>query len=121
MSNEQLIDKAYDNYKNSYHPDSEKIFQYEGSTIEVRIMTKEEFVDMVKTDYEFSDKWGLKIEEIILSDERRYHIWFTNNYETGMERHFDPNNIPKFDDPYYEPTPTKLTRVIYTEKIESYE
>jgi len=40
-----------------------------------------------------------------LSDERRYNIWFNNNYVTGMERFFDPNNLPDFDDPYYEPTP----------------
>jgi len=40
-----------------------------------------------------------------LSNERRYNIWFNNNYETGMERFFDPNNLPDFDDPYYEPTP----------------
>jgi RNA ligase len=43
--------------------------------------------------------------EYELSDERRYNIWFNNNYETGMERFFDPNNLPDFDDPYYEPTP----------------
>ena len=41
-----------------------------------------------------------------LSLEERYNIWFNNNYETGMERFFDPNNLPDFDDPYYEPTPT---------------
>ena len=40
-----------------------------------------------------------------LSDERRYNIWFNNNYETGMERFFDPNNLPDFDNPYYVPTP----------------
>jgi len=40
-----------------------------------------------------------------LSDERRYNIWFNNNFQTGMERFFDPNNLPDFDDPYYEPTP----------------
>ena len=43
--------------------------------------------------------------EYELSDERRYNIWFNNNYETGMERFFDPNSLPDFDDPYYEPTP----------------
>lgn len=43
-----------------------------------------------------------------LSDERRYNIWFENNYETGMERFFDPNNLPDFDDPYYEPTPKTI-------------
>ena len=40
-----------------------------------------------------------------LSDERRYNIWFNNNYETGMERFFDLNTLPDFDNPYYEPTP----------------
>jgi thymidylate synthase len=44
-----------------------------------------------------------------LTDEERYDIWFNNNYETGMERYFDPNNLPNFDDNYYVPTP-KRTR-----------
>ena len=42
-----------------------------------------------------------------LTDERRYNIWFNNNYETGMERFFDPSNLPDFDNPYYEPTPKR--------------
>lgn len=46
--------------------------------------------------------------EYELSDERRYNIWFNNNYETGMEKFFDPNNLPDFDDPYYEPTPKTM-------------
>jgi thymidylate synthase len=44
-----------------------------------------------------------------LTDEERYDIWFNNNYETGIERYFDPNNLPNFDDNYYVPTP-KRTR-----------
>jgi RNA ligase len=40
-----------------------------------------------------------------LSEEGRYNLWFNNNYETGMERFFDPNNLPDYDNPYYEPTP----------------
>ena len=40
-----------------------------------------------------------------LTDEERYNIWFDNNYETGMERFFDPNNLPYFDYLYYKPTP----------------
>jgi RNA ligase len=44
--------------------------------------------------------------ETELALEERYNKWFNNNYETGMERFFDPNNLPDFDDPYYEPTPT---------------
>jgi len=44
-----------------------------------------------------------------LTDSERYNIWFNNNYETGMERVFDPNKLPDFDNDYYIPTP-KLTR-----------
>ncbi len=44
-----------------------------------------------------------------LTEEERYDLWFANNYETGMEKFFDPNNLPNYEDPYYEPTP-KRTR-----------
>ena len=40
-----------------------------------------------------------------LTDEERYNIWFDNNYETGMERFFDPNKLPNFDYLYYKHTP----------------
>lgn len=48
-----------------------------------------------------------------LSLERRYNIWFNKNYETGMERLFDPNNLPDFDDPYYEPTPKRAISLMF--------
>jgi thymidylate synthase len=48
---------AYKNYCNTY-PNVEKTFKYEGSDIEVRKMTKEEFINMIKTDDEFAEKWG---------------------------------------------------------------
>ena len=48
---------AYKRYYNAY-PDAEKSFEYEGSNIETRRMTKEEFIEMIKTDDEFAKKWG---------------------------------------------------------------
>jgi thymidylate synthase len=48
---------AYKNYCNAY-PNVEKTFKYEGSDIEVRRMTKDEFINMIKTDDEFAKKWG---------------------------------------------------------------
>ena len=48
---------AYKRYWDA-HPDVEKSFQYEGSNIETRRMTKDEFIDMIKTDDEFAKKWG---------------------------------------------------------------
>jgi thymidylate synthase len=47
-----------------------------------------------------------------LTNEERYNIWFSNNYETGMERFFNPNELPDFDNEYYKPTP-KRTRTPY--------
>ena len=48
---------AYKRYYNSF-PDVEKSFQYEGSAIETRRMTKEEFIEQIKTDDEFAKQWG---------------------------------------------------------------
>jgi hypothetical protein len=113
---QELLNEAYKNY---FIKKSSETGPFGIAGI---ISTKEEFIYDCKTDPEFSEKWGLKIEERELGLDERYHIWFTNNYETGMERYFDPNNIPKFDDPYYEPTPTKLITITYNDKkIESYE
>jgi hypothetical protein len=128
MNKEQqdLLDKAYENYSKEYEKDNSigmclLVARLDGKKT-YRKPDKEMFVGLCTYDKTFSEKWGLKIEEQELSLEERYHIWFTNNYETGMERHFDPNNIPKFDDPYYEPTPTKLITITYNDKtIESYE
>jgi hypothetical protein len=79
---QQIIDEVYENYWNS-HPDAEKTFQYEGHNIETRRMTKDEFIDMVKTDKEYARRWGLKIEERELSLEERCHLGY--NYVDGFE------------------------------------
>ena len=82
--------------------------------------TQEIFIHTCKTDTEFSEKWGLKIEERELTYSERYKIWFTNNFETGMEYCEDVK--PDFNNEYYEPTPTKLITVTYNNKtIENYE
>jgi hypothetical protein len=53
---EELLDDAYKSYCNA-HPNLEKTFEYEGSKIEVRKMTKEEFINQIKTDNEFANMW----------------------------------------------------------------
>jgi thymidylate synthase len=55
---------CYKRYCNAY-PDVEKTFQYEGSNIEVRKMTQEEFIDKIKTDDEFAKKWGDTLNNIL--------------------------------------------------------
>ena len=114
MNNEKynkIIDKVYENY----HQENKQVMY-------LTFLLKEEFINKIKTDKKFSERWGLKIEEHELSEERRYNIWFNNNYETGMERFFNPEDLPDYDNPYYEPTPKKLIIVNYMdEKIEGYE
>lgn len=64
----QIIDNAYKNYclkKGS------EIGEYGCRPI---LLTKEEFINKIKTDDEFSEKWGLKIEERELSLEERLPI-----------------------------------------------
>ena len=62
----QIIDEAYENYQwkqpKSFpaHPDSN--------------LSKEEFINKCKTDPEFSEKWGLEIEERKLSWDERFRI-----------------------------------------------
>jgi thymidylate synthase len=60
--------------------------------------------------------YGFQVYTRELGLEERYDIWFVNNYETGMERFFDPNNLPDFDDPYYEPTPTRAISLMWNQR-----
>jgi thymidylate synthase len=42
-----------------------------------------------------------------LTSEERYHLWFDINYETGMERFYDPERLPDYENTYWAPTPTR--------------
>jgi hypothetical protein len=130
MNNErynQIIDEAYENYKNYMQENFmetrwNKVLEIYPNGSSGRRFYRDEFITECKTDPKFSEKWGLKIGERELTLEERYNKWFNNNYETGMERFFDPNELPDFDNSYYEPTPTKVVTVTYKdEKIKVYE
>jgi hypothetical protein len=133
MNNErynQIVDDAYEHFitktkgLNLYLAINGELIVVEGPVYNAtpRLLTQDEFINKCKTDPEFSQEWGLKIEEQKLTEERRYNIWFNNNYETGMERFFNPEQLPDYDNPYYTPTPTKEITITYNgEKISFYE
>jgi hypothetical protein len=88
-------------------------------------LSKEEFINRCKTDTEFSERWGLKIEERELSNDERFRIAYKDlelrkkleaqskmiRYPDGHNEVMDDANIP-----------TKLITVTYNNKtIESYE
>jgi hypothetical protein len=115
--NNELLDEVYQNYFNTY-PDAEKTFQYEGHNIETRRMTKDEFVEMVKTDEEYGRRWGLKIEERELSLEERYGLM--KKLDNWVEVHYKEPKTMDYMDKHN--IPTKLITITYNNKtITSYD
>ena len=79
----QIIDEAYENYKKEIIRQREiqkeevNRLRSQGKRVRViliELLSKEEFINKCKTDNEFSEKWGLKIEERELSLEERHQI-----------------------------------------------
>ena len=108
MNNEQqhIIDEVYENYRKV---EFERIMSQNHGEY---LMGKEEFINKCKTDPEFSEKWGLKIEERELSlEERNKWSWDNWGITCEMESVLDEQEVP-----------TKLITVTYNDKkIESYE
>ena len=112
MNNEQqqIIDEVYKNYINSLFYDFSG--EIKGYVVHEHL-SKEEFTNKCKTDSEFSEKWGLKIEERVLSlEERRKLAKYDSEFVSPMTvESWDRNNIP-----------TKLITITYNnETIEDYE
>ena len=109
-SKDLIIDDAYQNYVKTHR------VGFLG--IKNTIMSKETFINKCKTDPEFSNKWGLKIEERELSLEERKSIYETEN-TNGIEvenNHWLESKLKTRN------IPTKLITIKYNDKkIESYE
>ena len=117
MSKEQqeLVDEVYKNY---FIKKSSETGPFGIAGI---ISTKEEFIYDCKTDPEFSEKWGLKIEERELSLKERLDL--LKKLEIFQERVIDnakSEMIHSLADSHS--IPTKLITITYNDKkIESYE
>ena len=74
----QIIDEAYENYKSTTLESDMKKSAWELTVQSMSgkkfIISQEEFINKCKTDSEFSEKWGLKIEERELSLEERMDL-----------------------------------------------
>ena len=81
-----------------------------------------EFIDKCKTNPEFSEKWGLKIEERELSRDERIDL-YAKEYTPGIRNKYE-KPFDDFIDAKLETRniPTKLITITYNDKtIESYE
>jgi hypothetical protein len=131
MNNEkmnQMIDEVYENYLKG--GDIKWLKQEEVDTPIGKMniptpYTKEEFINKCKTDTEFSERWGLKIEERELSWKERVEI---ARKTLSKEEFFEYGNLSPFTTPiitYWlnqNNIPTKLITITYNnETIESYE
>jgi hypothetical protein len=101
---QELLDEVYENYKRFTHSKNEKDGNYgeyskwgDNPLISgVQHLTKGTFIQMIKIDFEFSERWGLKIVEtydliprtedfgdvIITKPIRRYKTVITYNGNT---------------------------------------
>jgi hypothetical protein len=129
---QELLDEVYENYKRFTHSKNEKDGNYgeyskwgDNPLISgVQHLTKGTFIQMIKIDFEFSERWGLKIEERELSLEKRrkivlegdpHGIQSTDNWTQQQledcKKQLDEWNIP-----------TKQITIAYNDKtIENYE
>ena len=120
MSNEQqqIIDEAYENYCMSYKDGHEF---YEDEKVK-RSFTQEEFINKCKTDSEFSERWGLKIEERELNVNERISLAEqTTEIISGFDSHFgDDEEVSLVLHTWG--VPTKLITITYNDiKTEIYE
>ena len=115
MNNEQqeLLDEAYKNFEKDCISGTGKK------------MLKEEFINFIKTNPDFSEKRGLKIEERGLTDKERLNTLIQNEQRLIYEKVQSFKNLGRktikscLDE---KNIPTKLITITYKEnKIESYE
>ena len=116
---QELLDEAYKNYSMSYKDGHEF---YEDEMIK-RSYTQEEFINKCKTDTEFSQKWGLQIEERKLSLEERIRMYALKEGQTYEEFVTNWNTDEQWSEDLSDATiPTRLITITYNNKtIESYE
>ena len=109
MNNEQqhIIHKVYDKYTTKY-------IGYDDAP------SKELFLFEIKTNPEFSEKWGLKIEERELSLEERLSLCREKWYDS-WNRNFRVEDIEYRMNNEWN-IPTRLITITYNDKtMESYE
>ena len=114
MNNEQqeLLSEAYENYET-------KTEIMRGHGFHGTLLSQEEFINKCKTDKEFSERWGLKIEERELSLEERAKWLQDNKGYDLLVGNLDHDHIREVVE---KESPTKQITVTYKDtKLESYE
>lgn len=108
----QIVDEVYRNYADSHWiPSLDQLWR-----LKPMQHSKESFIHEIKTNPEFSEKWGLKIEEKVLTtvkERKKYDKYFDDLIGEYPEHHetLDKRGVPR-----------KIIIVTFdNEKIEVYE
>ena len=123
MNNEkynQIIDEVYENFLNTYKSKNGEIILPPFDYIDDNgvIMSKEQFITNIKYDPEFSETWGLNIEERELSEKERIVL---SGYEYENRGGIGWNILKETVD-MDNSIPTKLITITYNDiKTEIYE
>ena len=129
MTKEQIIDEAYKTYGNMhwispFNPKGKRISDQSLRVIPME-HSKESFINEIKTNPDFSEKWGLKIEERELSHEERQK-WVIENIDRVRNSDNSKHEANKYlyrGEPliHGDTVPSKLITITYNgETIESY-
>jgi hypothetical protein len=125
MSKEQqeLLDEGYWNHLRTIRKEVVQPLLDRGWCVEPNYPTKEGFIDKCKTDDEFSENCGLKIEGRELSLEERIRMYALKEGQTYEEFVTNWNTDEQWSEDLSDATiPTKLITITYNDKtIESYE
>jgi hypothetical protein len=109
MNKEHIINEAYENYSKHFvgYDDIPKI---------------DWFIQEIKNNKEFSERWGLRIEERELSRDERIDL-YCKEYTGGVKGKYEPPFDDFIDSKLTTRNiPTKLITITYNDKkIESYE
>jgi hypothetical protein len=106
---QELLDEVYE----KYHQENKHVMY-------LTFLLEEEFINKCKTDTEFSERWGLNIEERELSLEERVRIYGVDKIQTNDAGYYEHSYTQfKVDEAKI---PTKLITITYNDKtITSYE
>jgi len=133
---QELLDEAYENYlqhyDDEYNEEQKKIQKnplhwMEMEYTNIRPYPKQMFINKCKTDPEFSEKWGLTIEERELSRKERSEYYYKHGNSEGIVEGSLDRLIFEEDEvahKWYDErnVPTKLITITHNDKtIESYE
>jgi hypothetical protein len=121
---QELLDEVYENYLNEWtfekYPNDGSVYNVD--PIKVKEHTKPQFEYRCKTDDEFSEKWGLTIEERELSFEERTQLYNKTLGDGFENKKWVPNQDFIESRLKTDNIPTKLITISYNDKtIESYE